>query len=336
MKKKFMAALLAGVMVLAVGCGSAGKVTVGEYKGLEVTSVTEDAVQAEIDSMLQSYATLEVVDRAAEDGDTVNINYVGKKDGVAFDGGTDDSEEGTDLTLGSNTFIDGFEDGLIGALAGEIIDLNLTFPENYSNTELAGQAVVFTVTVNEVKETVVPELTDAFVAKNLGDYTTVQEYTDALRTSMNESTYRQQILESIMDSSTVEKYDEKAVETEKQNMIASYQSYAEMYASYLGIDAQTALYYFFGFETTEALESYAGEYAYELEKQDMVLAKIAELENITVSDEVYAEKAAEFAAQYGYESVEAMEEDNTKELLLEIITSEVVMEYLVKQAVVVE
>lgn len=336
MKKKLVAALLAGVMVLAAGCGSAGKVTVGQYKGLEVTNVSEETLQGEIDAMLEAHATLEVVDREAADGDTVNINYAGTKEGVAFEGGTDDSEDGTDLKLGSNSFIDGFEDGLIGSVAGETRELDLTFPENYSNAELAGQAVVFTVTVNEVKETVIPELTDAFIAENFEEYASVQEYTDALRASLNENSHQQQIIQKLMENSTVEKYDEKAVEEDKQNLISSYTSYASMYSSYLGIDAQTALYYFFGFESTEALETYAGEYAYELEKQDMILAEIAKQENITVSKEEYAEKAVEYAEMYGFESVEALEAQNGKELIEEVIVSEKVMDFLVENAVVTE
>lgn len=339
MKKRIMAAVLTGMMVFAVGCGSsnAGKITVGQYKGLEVTSVTEDDVQAEIKAVLDDYATLELVDRAAQEGDTVNINYVGTQDGVAFEGGTDDSEEGTNLELGSNAFIDGFEDGLIGAVAGEVRELNLTFPDPYQNNpDLAGQAVVFTVTVNTVKETIVPELTDEFVSEYIGGYTTAQEYVDSIRETLNTNTYRQQILESLMDSSTVEEYDENAVKTEKENMVNSYKSYAEMYASYLGLDTDTALYYFFGFENTEALETYAGEYAYELEKQDMIMDAIAKEEGIEITDEIYEEKAAALATQYGYETIEAMETDNTVELIKEIILSELVMNYLIEQAVIVE
>ena len=124
MKKKLMAVLLVAMMVLA-GCATKGKVTIGEYKGLALTSVSQEEVDAELDAMLQSYAELVEVDRAAKEGDTVNINFVGLLNGEPFEGGTDESEAGYDLVLGSNSFIDGFEDGLIGAVKGEKRDLNL-------------------------------------------------------------------------------------------------------------------------------------------------------------------------------------------------------------------
>ena len=189
MKKKLMAVLLVAMMVLAAGCGNKGKVTIGEYKGLALTSVSEADLETEIKSMLESLAELVEVDRAAVDGDTVNINYVGLLNGEAFEGGTDDSETGHDLVLGSNSFIDGFEEGLIGAVAGDKIELNLIFPENYGKEELNGQAVVFQVTVNAVKESVVPEFTDELLAEKIPEYPTVDAYTTALRENMNRNTY---------------------------------------------------------------------------------------------------------------------------------------------------
>ena len=222
-----MAVLLAGMMVLAAGCGKEGNVVVGQYKGLALTSVSEATVEAEIATMLEeTFAELQTADCAAEEGDTVNINYVGMKDGVAFEGGTDDSEEGHNLVLGSGSFIDGFEDGLIGAVAGEERDLNLTFPENYGNTDLAGQAVVFHVTVNEVKEEVVPELTDAFVAENFPKYTTVAEYKAAYQEGLNYESYYSQITEQLMASSEVKEYNEAEVQEEKQALIEQYSSIA--------------------------------------------------------------------------------------------------------------
>ena len=223
MRKKMIIMLLAGTMVMTMlaGCGNKTEevgitpmptetipteaptetpteapeatqtqeetpiVTLGQYKGVQLYEVDSKVIAEELYQTMESYAELVTVNRAAAEGDTVNINYVGKKDGVAFEGGTDDSETGFDLSLGSGTFIPGFEEGLIGATAGEVRDINLTFPEEYHSAELAGQAVVFTVTVNEVKERVVPELTDEFAAENLG-YDTVAEYTLALYQIRNE------------------------------------------------------------------------------------------------------------------------------------------------------
>ena len=334
MKKKLMAVLLAGIMVLAAGCGNKeGKVTIGEYKGLALTNVSQATVDEEIQAMLEYYTELVEVERAAKEGDTVNIDYVGLLDGVAFEGGT---AEGADLKLGSNSYIDGFEDGLIGATAGEKRDLNLTFPENYGKEELNGKAVVFQVTVNAVKEDKVPELTDAFVAEKYPEYTTVAEYTEALREAMNEESYYEQVTEQLMGSSEVEKYNEEEVAERKELLIAEYKSYAEYYGSYYGLDTETAIMYFLGFESMEAFEEEMGNYAYEVEKNSMIINEIAAKENIEVTDADYDEKVGEMAEYYGYEDVAAFEEANGKDLIMDSILSEKVMDFIIENAVITD
>ncbi len=338
MKKKIMAALLAGVMVLAVGCGSKGtseNVILGEYKGLTLTSVSQATVDTELNSILESYTELVAVDRAAQEGDTVNINFVGTLDGVAFEGGTDNSEAGTDLELGSNMFIDGFEEGLIGSVAGEERVLNLTFPEDYYE-DMAGKDVVFTVTVNSVLESVTPELTDEFVA-TLGDFTTADEFLTELRESLNLNSYYTQITQLILASSEVTEYPEDEVTAQKETMMAYYLSYAEYYASMTGLDTDTALYYVSGLSSTEELEAAAEEYAYQMVKNTMIMEEIAEKEGITVSEEEYNTRALEYALSYGYEDVATFEAEYTsKEELEAIILSDVVMDFLVEEAVIVE
>lgn len=333
MKKKLMAALLAGMMILAAGCGNKGKVTIGEYKGLALTSVSQEDVDAEIQTMLESLAELVEVDRAAVEGDTVNIDYEGVKDGVAFEGGT---AEAYDLKLGSNSFIDGFEDGLIGAKKGETHDLNLIFPENYSNADLAGQAVVFHVTVNAVKETQIPELTDELIAEQVPEYPTVAEYTEALRENMNYSAYYEQATEQLMASSEVQKYNEAEVLLRKEMLISEYTSYADYYGAYYGLDTETAIMYFLGFESMEAFEEEMGKYAYEVEKNSMIIAEIAKLEGIEVSDEEYTTKATEMAEYYGYEDVAEFEEANGKDNITDSILSELVMDFIIENAVITE
>jgi len=328
--------LIAGMMVLAAGCGNKGKVTIGEYKGLALTSVSQADVDAEIKTMLENMAELVEVDRAAAEGDTVNINYVGLLNGEAFEGGTDDSEAGYDLELGSNSFIDGFEDGLIGVVAGEKRDLNLTFPENYGKEELNGQAVVFQVTVNAVKEKKVPEFTDELVAEKVPEYPTVEAYTKALRESMNQTAYYEQATEQLMASSEVEKYNEAEVLLRKEMLIAEYTSYAEYYGSYYGLDTETAIMYLLGFGSMEAFEEEMGKYAYEVEKNAMIIEEIAKIEGIEVSDEQYATEVAEMAEYYGYETVKEFEEANGKDNIVNSILSELVMEFIIDNAVITE
>lgn len=197
MKKRMLAAACA-LAVMATGCGSAGNekeirsydvekyVTLGSYEGMAVEvagdfEVNDEEVVDYINRMLTYYPAYEDTDKTTvEEGDFVNIDYEGKKDGVAFDGGT---AQGYVLEIGSNSFIDGFEDGLIGTEVGETVDLNLTFPENYQSTELAGADVVFTVTVNKIVEkieTSYDNLTDDYVYSNF-NVETVDELYDQAR-----------------------------------------------------------------------------------------------------------------------------------------------------------
>lgn len=171
----------------------------GEYKGVEITKmsteVTDEELEARIQSILKANPEyIEITDRAAKNGDVVNIDYVGMKDGEAFDGGT---AAGYDLELGSNSFIEGFEEGLVGAKTGDELSLNLTFPENYGNADLAGQAVVFDVTVNSIEEKKEAVLDNNFVQR-MSDFTSVDEWkADTLADLETEKeAYAQQQLEN--------------------------------------------------------------------------------------------------------------------------------------------
>ena len=150
------------------------EVTLGQYKGLEAEkdpcNVSDEEIDREIERLRKQNGRLVTVERPAENGDTVNIDYRGEKDGVAFDGGT---AEGHNLVLGSNSFIPGFEEKLIGISAGEERDLDLTFPEQYHSKDLAGQAVVFHVKCNEVKFEELPAVDDDFAQDN--DFDTVAD-----------------------------------------------------------------------------------------------------------------------------------------------------------------
>ena len=159
-KKLFIAAMSLLMAAGLTACGSSDPyenldlneyLKVGDYKGLETAAftveITEDEIQTQINSELEAAAKTEEIagDVAIADGDTVNIDYTGKKDGKKFDGG---SAKGEELVIGSGSFIDGFESGLIGKKVGEKVTLNLTFPEDYTEKSLAGEDVVFTVTIN--------------------------------------------------------------------------------------------------------------------------------------------------------------------------------------------
>jgi len=231
MKNKFfITGLCATMMLILASCGSALSydkyeldeyIEVGEYKNLKVApysvSVTDDELQAKIQSELEkSKTTEELNDKTPiEEGDTVNIDYVGKKDGKAFDGGT---AEGYDLEIGSETFIDGFEDGLIGKKVGEKVKLNLTFPKDYDASELAGADVVFEVTINSAVREAIPEYNLDFV-QNTTDYATVEEYESALEKQIYDEEEENAILDQktelwsqALENTKVKKYPEKELE----------------------------------------------------------------------------------------------------------------------------
>lgn len=278
-------------------------VTLGEYKGLPVTvakvEVTDEEVDAQVQFFLNACGEYVAVDRAAELGDVVNIDYRGLKDGEAFDGGT---AEGSDLTLGSGQFIDGFEDGLVGAKKGEQRSLNLTFPEEYHSEELAGQDVVFEVTVNEVKQLEIPELDDAFVTKNFPEYANVAEFDEALRETLREQ--EQALSDNQRDTDLIQAIladSEVVCSTEEINEAYNLQLNSHiMQAAAYGADLEN---YASMFGMTEAeFKAQVRDAAREMAKQEVVLKEIARAENLTVDD---ADKE-ELAKSYGYESAEEM------------------------------
>ena len=173
-----------------------------KYKGIEVTvtkkaEVSDKDVEDEIKQEASDAGlSTQVKKGTVKDGDTVNIDYVGKKDGKAFDGGT---ASGADLTIGSHTFIDGFESGLIGKKVGDTVDLDLTFPENYASKDLAGQKVVFTVTINYIEGE--PEVNDDLADKlSGGEYKDIDDFKKSVREKLeqdNETNYNREVYSAI-------------------------------------------------------------------------------------------------------------------------------------------
>ena len=237
---------LAFVLLLTVsclaGCGKKDRilyteklskyVDLGEFEGIKIDTKSDDfskAYEQVITSDVESNKLYkQKTEGTVAEGDTANIDYVGKKDGVAFDGGTD---EGYDLVIGSNSFIDGFEEGLIGVEIGSTVDLNLTFPENYGNEELNGAAVVFTVTVNYVTTT--DPLTPAEYYSSLG-FSSEKEYVK----DAEKRTAENILVTKLKEKSKIKEYPEKEVDylyTETKNMYVT--NYLEPY----GYDFETYL-----------------------------------------------------------------------------------------------
>lgn len=242
--------ILATVAVFTTGCGAKGKdralynvklskyIDLGDYKDLPVdtSSDTFKEFRNEVISIDVSSNELYVkkTEGTVANGDTVNIDYTGKKDGVAFEGGT---ATGSDLEIGSNSFIDGFESGLIGATIGSTVDLNLTFPEEYQSADLAGAAVVFTVKVNYVKTTEERKPEDYYKELN---FSTVEKYYE----DVDERAVKNYLLDAIKANSKIKNYPEEDIETlyssTKSMMEKNIQSqYGMDFAGYLSAISQT-------------------------------------------------------------------------------------------------
>ena len=308
-----------------------GTITLGDYKGIEVTKdqveVTDDEVNQAVQNDLASNAKDVEVDRAVQKDDVVNIDYVGTKDGVAFDGGT---AQGYDLTIGTGQFIEGFEDGLVGAKKGDKVSLNLTFPEGYQNADLAGKAVVFDVIVNTVKEKQIPELNDAFVQETTS-FKTVDEYKEdkkqTLLTNKNDEAdqkMKSDIYTAILNGSKVEPKQE-AIDANFNNIIARYTNQAAAY----GMDFKTFVGAFTGMGE-EDFKNIIKTQAEATVEQRLIVNAIAEKEGITITDE----DRKEVAEQMGYESAEKMIETAGQFDVDDYIMNNKVMDFLTENAVI--
>ena len=320
MKKKLVS-LVAGLVVSTMilgGCSSEisnDYVTISQYKGLEVekatpAEVTDEDVESYISSMCEANSTSTVVtDRVAQDGDTVTIDYEGKMDGVAFDGG---SAVDAPLTLGSNSFIDGFEEGIVGHGIGETFDLDLVFPDPYpNNPDFAGKPVVFTVTVKGITQVDVPELTDELVKTTLSETSqTVEEYKQEVRDfleSNNESaarnTLKSNAWNALMDNTQVTKYPED----ELKAMIDTIQQQMEQNAAYYGVEFEEYRDTYLEMDE-EAYNSEITQSAKDRLKEELVADLVIEKAKIDVSEEALKKKYEEYASQTGYSSAEELKE----------------------------
>lgn len=312
-------------------------VTLGEYKGIAVdkviTPVTDEAVQSEIDSELSNPVEVTDENAVAQEGDTVNIDYEGTKDGVAFDGGT---AQDTDLELGSGMFIDGFEDGLIGVKKGESRDLNLTFPEDYPEESLQGADVVFHVTVNAIKRPA-GELTDAWVQANSdGEYQTVDEYRAGIRTELeqqNQEQADQQVRvdawSQVVEGSEISEYPESMVNEGKD----AYEQQVEMYAQMFGMEV--ADYIEQVGMSEEEYEAQKEEYGKSMTSARLVLQAIVKAEGYTVDDEDYKNRLAEYAEQQQVSEEEFIEQYG-EDAVEEQIMMDRVLDLIMENAVITE
>ena len=276
------------------------EVTLGDYKGLEVekaeATVTDEQVQAELDRMAQNVASTETVERAAEMGDTANIDFEGFEGGVAFQGG---KGENFDLKLGSGSFVPGFEEQVVGMSAGEEKDIDITFPEDY-HAELAGKAVVFHVKCNKVTATNVPALDDEF-AKDVSEFDTLDELKADIRAKALEKAQKQ--ADNAFENACVEKAAENTtVEMPKALVEAELDNQMERFAYQLQMSGYSVEQYakMMGGDMATMRNAFRGT-AEKQAKVNVTLDKIIEVEGITVTDEDMDAEYAALATQYELE-----------------------------------
>lgn len=355
MKKRLFAMFLAGCMALAMtacgeketenktetagetqtvdtsALGSSKLISLGEYKGVSYvpydTVVTEEEVEAEVQYLVANSYNKNPQEVATETS-VVNIDYEGKKDGVAFDGGT---AQGTELDLANSHFIAGFAESIVGMKVGETKDCPMTFPEDYHSADLAGQEVVFTITVNECWENVPAQLNDELAAEN--GYDSVEALYEGLRAELEaykqqtaKSDMEYQLIQSVIDGSTFE-MNEDEITLYVDQLKSEYEYYAMMY----GYDLETYVTIASGM-TMEAFEEQCREISTYRIQSPLVLSAIAEAEKLEVTEEEYLTRAEGYMSYYGYDTIEALEEAYTKETITLQVTSDMALDYVVDHA----
>lgn len=306
-------------------------IELGQYKGLKVKTapveVTEDdmVIAIQQDLAASGKELVEITGESAKLGDTLNIDFEGTLDGVAFEGGT---SEDFDLMLGSNSFIDGFEAQLVGAKTGEKRALDLSFPENYQSADLAGQQVVFNVTVNKIQRY---ELTDSYVTDNT-EYKTIDAYKEAMKANIleekeNAATIKRsnEIYELLVSNSKIE-LPESTLNYFINDVTVYYTNQAVMYGfdlpSFLGALNMTQ----------EMLDEEANSYASSMATREVVLKAIAKAEKIELTEDEFNAGVEEYAAGYGV-SVEELMEGANVEMLREDLLYKKIMDYVVSVSV---
>ena len=266
---------------------------------------TAEDVQSQIDSVLSQNATTQEVDRAAASGDTVNIDYAGTVDGVAFTGGT---YSGYSLTLGSGTFIDGFEDQIIGHKPGETFDVTVTFPEGYSDSTdadgntivLSNKEAVFSVTLNSITEEVLPELTDAWVDATYGstdDVHTVEDLRTLYQKILYEDNLHTALMNYLMEHSTFKSIPQEVSDYQVTQCL----NYYYTMASYYGYDLDSFVQSLMGYENADAMLSALADSIESYAKEALLYQAVAEASGIAPTQEqidAYASYTSNYGANY--------------------------------------
>lgn len=309
------------------------KVELGDYKNLKVkkekVSVSQKEINETIDQILKNFAEKKEVKRAAKEGDEVIIDFLGKKDGVAFDGG---KAEKFPLELGSKSFIPGFEEGLIGKKAGDELSLDLKFPKDYHAKDLAGAKVVFEVKIHEVRENVLPEINEEFLSK-LGEFKTKEEFEKQIKEDLKtqkqveaDDKFKDELVKKLAEVSKVP-VPEILLEDQKQSIEMDMQQ--NLMYSGLSLDD-----YLKRMNKTreEWLENDVKAVAESRVKSGLALAELSKVEKIQSSVDELDARIAQLKEQYGNskEVVKQLSSDDVRRNLANQILTEKTIDLLVK------
>jgi trigger factor len=295
----------------------------------ETHTISDENVQSEADALLADYSTSEqITARAVEDGDTVNIDYVGSVDGVAFDGGSTDGA-GAEVIIGVTSYIDDFLEQLIGHNPGETFDVNVTFPEDYGQENLNGKDAVFVTTINYITQTTNPELTDAFVAENLSaehGWKSVEEMERGIYADLQKAAIQSYIQEYLTSDVVVKTVPDAVAKYQENAMINYYQSGADSY----GMELEDFLSSYVGVSSLEELIASESENNMKSAEYTLIIQAIAESAEIIVSNE---DVANYFREQMGTDDYSEYEANYGMPYLKQAVLSQKVMDYLSEHTV---
>lgn len=307
------------------------EVTLGKYNGVTVTkidtSVTDEEVDTEIETQRNANArTVTITDRAVKEGDTAVIDFEGFVDGVAFEGGKGENHP---LEIGSHSFIDTFEDQLVGKNTGDEVEVNVTFPEQYQAQELAGKPATFKVKINEIRAKELPELNDEFV-QDVSEFDTMAEYREDVKKKLQErkenaakGTKEDEAIQKIIDKSKMEIPD-AMIDMQAENMI-------EEFAQRISAQGMSFEQYLqFSGMTVDKLKEQVRPEAVQRIQSSLVLEQIAKEENIVASDEDVDAEVEKMAAMYGMkaEDLKSYMGDSEKESMKRDIAVKKAVEFV--------
>ncbi len=332
---------LAAALLTAPVSASEGKVSLGQYEGVQVEKVTgipeitDDSVDNNIHMILNGFAQKKEVDRPAEEGDAVNIDYQVSVGGRPIEGA---GMLGFEITIGNTSLFPGFDTSLIGKKAGDTYSLKHAYSPNYAVEELAGNEALFRITVNSVKEVILPDLTDDFVQKVSTKSKTVDEYREEVRAVLEENNkdyifneLRDIVWQKVLEDAEVTEWPEDQLKEEKEAFYAYYQSGADTYEmSFDDFLAKLQI-------SKESFEKQAEASAHSNVKENLVAAAIAAETAIEFSEDEYAEAYKDLAVELGFDNVDDMLKEAPSETYLQnMVLRNAVIEWLVDHCEQVE